>query len=225
MVRIEDLTKEDVTEAGDIQLHRWRSSFCQVFEKRQLSNKEIDMMIPGYAFLTSAMRERGLVWKAHDIDMELFEIRVAVDSEKQVAIATEEEVVVDAPDIDKLDVSIISKSDDDDERIVFGVVYEPDTEDTQGDEATAEEIEKACYSFMENGQVYFVMHKGVRVDLCVLENYLAPVDFSIETADGVEKVTKGTWLLGSRIPVGAMWDDIKSGELTGYSMGGTGQRV
>lgn len=226
MTRIEDLTKEDVTEAGDIQLHRWRSSFCQVFEKRQLSNKKIDMMIPGYAFLTSAMRERGLVWKAHDIDMELFEIRVAIDSEKQSeAATTEEEVMVDAPDIDKLDVSIISKSDDDDERIVFGVVYEPDEEDTQGDEATAEEIKKACYSFMENGQVYFVMHKGVRVDVCVLENYLAPVDFSIETTDGVEKVTKGTWLLGSRIPVGEMWDDIKSGELAGYSMGGTGQRV
>lgn len=226
MIRIEDLTQEDITKAGDIDLRRWRSSFCQVFEKRQRANKQVDMMLPGYAFLTLQMRERELVWKAHDIDMALFEIRVAgSDNQSEAEADVEEEAVVGAPDIEKVDVNIISKSDNDDERIVFGVVYEPDTEDTQGDEATALEIKKACYSFMENGQVYFVMHKGVRVDVCVLENYLAPVDFSIETASGMEKVTKGTWLLGSRIPFGEMWADIKSGELAGYSMGGTGQRV
>lgn len=219
MKRIEDLTQDDIAEAGDVQLRRWRSSFCQVFEKRQKANKEIDMMLPGYVSLTSEMLKRSLVWKAHDIDMTLFEIRVAVSSESQSEI--EEEVVVGAPNAEGpvINVNIISKSDDD-ERIVMGVVYEPNEEDTQGDYATAEEIRKAAYSFMENGQIYKVMHKDVAVDICVLETYLAPVEFQI----GDETVTKGTWLLASRIPPGEMWADIKSGEFTGYSMGGTTER-
>lgn len=223
MKRIEDLTPDDIAEAGDVQLRRWRSSFCQVFEKRQKANKEIDMMLPGYVSLTKEMLGRSLVWKAHDIDMMLFEIRVAVSSESQSEAEEEheEEVVVGAPDIEKhkINVNIISKSDDD-ERIVVGVVYEPNEEDTQGDYATAEEIRKAAYSFMENGQIYKVMHKDVAVDICVLETYLAPVEFQI----GDETITKGTWLLASRIPPGEMWADIKSGEFTGYSMGGTTER-
>ncbi len=220
MILIEDLTQEDVMNAGDIQLRRWRASFCQVFEKRKGANKEIDMMLPGYAFLTSQMRERGLVWKAHDIDMALFEIRVAVgsDNQSEAEADIEEEVIIDAPDIE-LDVNIISKSDDD-EHIVIGVVYEPDEEDTQGDYATEEEIRKAAYSFMENGQSYLVMHKGVTADVCVLESYLAPVDFEL----GGETVKKGSWVLTSRINDAEMWADIKSGEFTGYSMGGTSER-
>lgn len=218
MKRIEDLTQDDITEAGDIELHRWRSSFCQVFEKRQAANKEIDMMLPGYVFLTDTMRDRGLVWKAHDIDMALFEIRVA-GSDDQSEAEADEEVMVDAPDIEKVDVNIISKSDDD-EHIVFGVVYEPDEEDTQGDYATEEEIRKAAYTFMENGQDYLVMHKGTPADVCVLESYLAPVGFSV----GEETVKKGSWMLTSRINDAEMWVDIKSGEFTGYSMGGTSER-
>ncbi len=220
MKRIEDLTQDDITQAGDIELHRWRSSFCQVFEKRQMENKEIDMMLPGYVFLTDTMRERGLVWKAHDIDMALFEIRVAGSDQSEAEADIEEEVIADAPDIEKVDVSIISKSDDDDERIVFGVVYEPDAEDTQGDYATAEEIRKAAYTFMENGQEYKVMHKGAPVDVRVLESYLAPVGFSI----GEDVVKKGSWMLTSRINDPEMWADIKSGEFAGYSMGGTSER-
>jgi len=132
----------------------------------------------------------------------------------------------DVPDFSKrsVDVSIISKSDDD-ERIILGVVYAPDEEDTQGDSATVEEIKKAAYSFMESGQKYCVMHNGVRVDLCVLENYLAPVDFTVETAEGTENITKGTWMLASRVPAGELWADVKSGALTGYSMGGTTEQV
>ena len=222
MKRIEELTQDDITKAGDIELYRLRLRFCQVFQKADREPAENDALLPGYAFLTDTMRERELVWKAHDIDMALFEARLAVgsDNQSEAEAGIEEEVMVDAPDVGKVDVSIISKSDDDDERIVFGVVYEPDEEDTQGDYATVEDIRKAAYSFMEIGQIYKVMHKGVPVDVCVLESYLAPVEFQM----GGETVKKGTWLLGSRIPEGEMWADIKSGEHTGYSMAGTSER-
>jgi len=227
LIPIEDLTREDVVNAASQNLCVYRLKFCQVFQKRERHNKSIDMMLPGYAFLTAEMKERGLVWKSQEIDLELFRAQIAVGlqprSPAEDNAEEDEEVVQDAPDADAdaIDVSIISKSDDDDERIVVGIVYEPDEEDTQGDYATAEEIRLAAYSFMENGQTYHVMHKGVAVDIGVLESYLAPVAFLM----GEETVKKGTWMLTSRIPDADMWADIKSGELAGYSMGGTGDRV
>jgi len=224
LIPIEDLTLEDVVNAASQDLCVYRLKFCQVFEKRQRQNKSVEMMLPGYAFLTTEMKDRGLVWKAQEIDLELFRAWIVVaEDNAEEDTKEDEEVVADASDLEKqtVDVNIVSKSDDDDERIVFGIVYEPDEEDTQGDYATAEEIRKAAYSFMENGQTYHVMHKGAVVNVCVLESYLAPVEFQA----GGETVKKGTWLLASRIPEGEMWTDIKSGELAGYSMGGTGDRV
>lgn len=103
-----------------------------------------------------------------------------------------------------------------DEQIVAGIVYEPDTEDAQGDQANAEEIKKAAYDFMEHVQTFKVMHKGSKVKVKILENYIAPVDFTIEDRD----VKKGSWLLVSRILDKKLWKSIKAGKLTGYSMAG-----
>jgi len=103
-----------------------------------------------------------------------------------------------------------------DEQIVYGIVYEPDTVDAQGDQANAEEIQKAAYNFMENVQAFKVMHKGKKVKIKILENYIAPVDFKI----GKREVKKGSWVLVTRVLDKAVWKDIKAGKLTGYSMAG-----
>jgi len=103
-----------------------------------------------------------------------------------------------------------------DEHIVYGIVYEPDTEDAQGDKANAEEIKKAAYDFMENVQNFKVMHKGKNVKVKILENYIAPVDFTIEK----RTVKKGSWVLVTRILDKKLWKEIKAGKLTGYSMAG-----
>jgi len=106
-----------------------------------------------------------------------------------------------------------------DEHIVYGIVYEPDTKDAQGDEANAEEIQKAAYDFMEHVQTFKVMHKGNRVKVRILENYIAPVDFTIKK----RKVKKGSWILVTRILDKKLWAEIKAGKLTGYSMAGYAQ--
>jgi len=103
-----------------------------------------------------------------------------------------------------------------DEHIVYGIVYEPDTKDAQGDQATAAEIKKAAYDFMEHCQDFKVMHKGKKVKIKILENYIAPVNFSI----GKRKVKKGSWVLVTRVLDKDVWKDIKAGKLTGYSMAG-----
>lgn len=103
-----------------------------------------------------------------------------------------------------------------DEHIVYGIVYEPDTVDAQGDQASADEIQKAAYDFMENVQTFKVMHKGKKVKVKILENYIAPVDFTIAK----KQVKKGSWVLVTRILDSKLWKDIKAGKLTGYSMAG-----
>jgi len=106
-----------------------------------------------------------------------------------------------------------------DEHIVYGIVYEPDTIDAQGDEADAGEIQKAAYDFMEHVQTFKIMHKGNKVKVRILENYIAPVDFTIEK----RKVKKGSWVLVTRILDKKLWTEIKAGKLTGYSMAGYAQ--
>jgi DNA adenine methylase len=55
----------------------------------------------------------------------------------------------------------------------------------------------------------------------VLENFLAPTDFTL----GDTPVRKGTWLLGVRVLGDELWEKVKSGELTGFSIGGSARRV
>lgn len=103
-----------------------------------------------------------------------------------------------------------------DEQIVCGIVYEPNEEDVQGDTATAAEIQKAAYQFMEDVQVFKINHKGKHIKAKVLESYIAPQDLVIAG----QKIKKGSWLLTTRILDKKIWEDIKSGELMGYSMAG-----
>jgi len=103
-----------------------------------------------------------------------------------------------------------------DEQIVYGIVYEPDTVDTQGDQASAEEIEKAANDFMENVQTFKIMHKGKPAKVKVLQSFVAPVDYTIAK----RKIKKGSWVLVTRILDKKLWEDIKAGKLTGYSMAG-----
>ncbi|MBW1939375.1 MAG: hypothetical protein JRI67_11555 [Deltaproteobacteria bacterium] len=107
----------------------------------------------------------------------------------------------------------ISKAE---EQIVCGIVYEPNVEDAHGDMATEEEIRKAAYQFMEEVQVFKINHKGSRVKAKILESYIAPQDLVIAG----QNIRKGTWLLTTRILDKDVWNDIKAGKLTGYSMAG-----
>lgn len=129
---------------------------------------------------------------------------------------------------DKLVARILSgehrvvKSGDVEERIVFGIVLEPDTVDSQNDIYNAKEVEKAAHIFMEEHRNIGLQHKAMVNDkVKILESYISPVDFTIEG----QLVKQGTWLLKERILDDELWASIKSGDITGYSIGGTGVRT
>ena len=107
------------------------------------------------------------------------------------------------------------------ERFVLGVVLEPETVDAQQDIYSADEVRAAAHRFMEEFQNIGLMHQGlINQQVKLLESYLAPVDFEV---DG-ERVLKGTWLLALRIVDDELWGEVKSGGLTGLSIGGTARR-
>lgn len=104
---------------------------------------------------------------------------------------------------------------DDPQKLVYGVVYEPDVEDSQGDEMSADEIEKAAHGFMQNYQQIDKQHDFTTHAGQVVESYVAPADMEI----GTQKVTKGTWVLVTKA-TDEIWDAIQKGEFTGYSLAG-----
>ncbi|MEC0125338.1 XkdF-like putative serine protease domain-containing protein [Paenibacillus pabuli] len=127
------------------------------------------------------------------------------------------------PDFQK-QVRLITKADDA-KKLVYGVVYEPEAEDTHGDMMTAEEIEKAVHGFMSN----LAIAKGAVMDTQhdfdpgvgdVVECYIAPVDFEL----GGETIRKGSWVLVTKAS-DDIWEQIQSGDITGYSMAGTAEAI
>lgn len=108
---------------------------------------------------------------------------------------------------------------------MLGVVLEPETIDATtteksfGDIYSEEEVRKAAHYFMAeyNGHGHDVMHSGKNSpDLKVVESYLAPVDMKVNKED----VKKGTWMMASLVLNDRIWNAIKEGEITGYSIGG-----
>ena len=119
-------------------------------------------------------------------------------------------------------IPLIKGIDPDDERYVLGVVLAPEAVDAQGDIYSAEEIRSSAHRFMEEFGGLGVMHRlRVNDQVKVLESYLAPSDFTI----GDITVAKGTWLLAVRILADELWEQVKDGQLTGFSIGGSARRV
>lgn len=106
------------------------------------------------------------------------------------------------------------------QRIAFGIVLEPDVTDLHEDTYDEETVEKAAHFFMEEMQNIGVQHtQMVNNKVKILESYIAPTDLKIETPAGLVKIRKNTWLMKVRIVDTEIWNKVKSGDLTGFSIG------
>jgi hypothetical protein len=120
------------------------------------------------------------------------------------------------------DVSIsfpIAKADAE-QRIVMGVVLEPNVVDAHNDFETPEAIERAAHDFLSKynrSTQMGVMHKMFgQVGLDLIESYIAPQDLTL----GSEPVKKGSWVMAVKVVDDALWAKVKGGQLTGFSIGG-----
>jgi len=121
----------------------------------------------------------------------------------------------------KKQLPIIKSESNGDERIVYGVVLEPETVDSQDDIYSEQEIRDCAHRFMEEFRHLGVMHE-MRMDdrLKILESYIAPADLIIEG----QAIKKGTWLMVIRVLDDGLWRAVKDKELTGLSIGGSALR-
>lgn len=107
----------------------------------------------------------------------------------------------------------------DEKKIVIGAVYSPyvdgdeSTVDTQGMATSAEEIEKAAYEFMEKYRQIDKQHNFRPGFGNVVESYIAKA--------GDPLFPEGTWVLGVRVTDDSVWNQIKKGEITGFSLAGS----
>jgi len=109
---------------------------------------------------------------------------------------------------------------DEEKRLIYGIVMEPDAVDSQGDWQTAEEIEKACHKFMIKAQRIYLQHTKPLPDVRPVENYIAPQDLEFEFKGNKQKVKKGSWIMVTYCGNDSVWQLVKSGKLTGYSVRG-----
>lgn len=116
--------------------------------------------------------------------------------------------------------------DDGEEHYVLGVVLEPqDPEnplDSQGDVYDAETIRQAAYKFMESYRNIGLQHSGLINDkVKILESWIQRED----TIIGGQSVKAGSWLMSVRVLDQELWEAVKDGRITGFSIGGRGKRT
>lgn len=109
---------------------------------------------------------------------------------------------------------------------VYGIVLEPELEDSQGDICSAEDIEKACHAHMQEALAPDVQHSGRHAGAVLIENYIAQADFVLKSEDGEEaQVRKGSWVQAYLITDPVVKEEVRTRKLTGFSMEGTGIRL
>lgn len=108
----------------------------------------------------------------------------------------------------------------DDQQLVYGVVLTPGLEDSQGDIASAPEIQQAAHRFLVEFRKHDVQHTETEAPIQTVESFIAPTDMVIEG----EKVLKGAWVLAAKVNDSSTWERVRKGELTGWSIGGSGVR-
>lgn len=120
-------------------------------------------------------------------------------------------------------IRMLRKADDlGEQRLVWGIVLEPETVDSQGDIYSADEIARAAHLWMEQFQNTGYMHERlVNEGVRPVESYCAPCDFDLNG----QQVKAGTWILCVHVLSDPLWAQVKAGELTGFSIGGYAQRV
>lgn len=108
------------------------------------------------------------------------------------------------------------------EQTVSGVVLKPETTDAQGDIYSADVIREAAFKFLANYNKDTKLghqhkdFKNWRARFALVESYVAPHDFVL----GDTIVTTGSWVMTVKVLDSKIWEMVKAGKITGFSIGG-----
>ncbi|MGD9749395.1 MAG: XkdF-like putative serine protease domain-containing protein [Acidimicrobiia bacterium] len=113
----------------------------------------------------------------------------------------------------------IAKVSTTEERTITGVVLQPEVVDAQGDIMDSAVIRKAAHAFLAGYNTRTkpgLMHKDFKPRFEIVESYLAPQELTING----KMVSEGSWVMTMKVLDDKVWDQIKKGKLTGFSIGG-----
>lgn len=155
--------------------------------------------------------------EAHDAFAALFAAALGMPPE-QLGAAVEKEL--DGDDLPAASVPggmqfKVVKAMSEEKRLVYGEVLVPEVVDSQGDIISAEEIEKAAHNYLRKSRLVGYRHSR-KENAEVVESYIAP--FDMDFGEG-KKVIKGTWIMAAKVLDDAAWEQVKRGELNGWSIG------
>lgn len=115
------------------------------------------------------------------------------------------------------------------ERIVTGVVADPETVDSYGNIIDAETIRRAALQFMEYFQNMGVNHdKGPDGQSVILNDQIKILESWITREESVingQLVPAGAWVLTVRIVDDEIWAGVLSGEFIGFSLEALCKRI
>ncbi|HDR7640740.1 XkdF-like putative serine protease domain-containing protein [Bacillus wiedmannii] len=118
----------------------------------------------------------------------------------------------------------IIKGEDEEQKLVYGVVYEPgsadnpETHDSHGDFMEASDIEKSAHNFILKYRNIDTQHDFNAGAGEVVESYIAPTDMEVNG----ETIIKGSWVLVTKATE-EIWESIQKGDFTGYSLAGVAE--
>lgn len=121
------------------------------------------------------------------------------------------------------DKTVVIKKVDEEERTIAAVVLEPNpveegqTNDLHNDYYTAEEVAKACESFNTFCNKANLEHElTVSEEICeIVKSFILPVPAKI----GNQEVKEGSWIQVWKIHNDDLWQMVKNGDFTGFSIG------
>ncbi|NUP12895.1 MAG: hypothetical protein HOW73_43200 [Polyangiaceae bacterium] len=124
--------------------------------------------------------------------------------------------LVEVPLEENQSVIVITKTDDE-KRLLYGVVLEPDTVDAQDDTYDAETVEQAAHVYLSHFRNVGLQHKQlINHWVQVVESFIAPIDFSMND----QLVKRGSWVMVVKVLNDDLWSRVKRKEITGFSIGG-----
>lgn len=116
-------------------------------------------------------------------------------------------------------------------QLVYGVVLEPNSLDSQNDYMLPKAVEKAAHAYLKKSirgkaSVMKLQHKaqGFRKEkpsIVPVESFIAPIDFSY---DGKEMIKAGSWVMVVHVEDENLWQGFLNGTYNAFSVGGTGVR-
>lgn len=110
---------------------------------------------------------------------------------------------------------------DQEKHLIYAVVCQPDTPDSDGDIASADVIEAAAHRFLENGRQWAVngVHKGEAISATVVESFI------LREADPLFPDAKiGAWCVVLHIRDVDMWDAVSRAPYRRLSRSCAGRR-